>query len=61
MDELAGTGAGDELRRVVRLEPLVGQDLATVEQLGAREAHGGRGRPGSWTWVSSAGGQPSGP
>src|SRR5207247_7089295 len=35
VDELAGPGARHELRSVVRLEPLAGQDLATVDELRA--------------------------
>ena len=43
VDELAGARAGRELRGVVRLEPLVREDLAAVEQLGAGPAASSRG------------------
>ena len=59
VDELAGARAGDEARGVVRLEPLAGQDLATVEQLGAGQPHRRRApacrRAGGRARVSSAG------
>src|SRR5512146_2134961 len=40
VDELAGPRPDREIRGVIRLQPLAGQNLATVDQLRRRQPHG---------------------
>ena len=55
VDELAGPRPVREVGRVVRLEPLAGQDLAALDELGRGEPHGHAvGRPSAPSSASSA-------
>ena len=52
VDELAGSRARRERRGVVRLQPLAGEDLPALDELGADEAHRQAAGDGSITRAS---------